>query len=264
MDYDISILQGDNLYLLKNIPDGYIDLIYLDPPYNTKRTQKRAKIKSINGFGSDAEREVVGEYGSFNDSFDDYIGFMRPRLEQAYRILKPNGSIYVHLDYREVHYVKVLMDEIWGRDNFLGEIIWSFEFGAKSKKKWSMKHNNILYYAKDSNNYTFNFDKVPRIPYMAPDLVGPEKAAKGKTLCSVWWHTIVPTNSKEKQNYATQKPLGILRRIVDVSSNPGDLCLDFFAGSGSFGAACKELGRKCILMDSNPQAIEIMKRRLIE
>ena len=261
MDYNgISILQGDNLELMKNIPDGYIDLCFVDPPYNSGHAQKRNKVKSLGDFGG--EREVVGEYGSFEDSFDDYLGFMEPRLREAHRLLKPNGSMYVILDYREVHYVKVLMDTIFGRDNFLGELIWQFEWGAKSKTKWSMKHNNILYYVKDRKNYTFNFDKVPRIPYLAPELVGPEKAARGKTLSSVWWHTIVGTNSKEKQNYATQKPLGILRRIVDVSSNPGDLCLDFFAGSGSFGAACKELDRKCILMDSNPQAIEIMNRRL--
>ena len=256
----IQIFHGDNLEILKTLPDGCVDLVYSDPPFGTQKKQQRVLVQSKGGFGGD--REVIGEYGSFEDSFDDYIGFMRPRLEQAHRVLKPTGSIYIHLDYHEVHYVKVLMDEIWGRKNFLGEIIWQYEWGAKSKRKWSAKHDNILYYAKDIKSYTFNFDKVPRVPYLAPDLVGPEKAAKGKTCTDVWWHTIVGTNSKEKQNYATQKPLGILRRIVDVSSNPGDLCLDFFAGSGSFGAACQELGRKCILIDNNPQAIDIMRKRL--
>jgi site-specific DNA-methyltransferase (adenine-specific) len=254
---DISIIFQNNIDYLRKLPDAYVDLIYIDPPFNTGKVQKRKSIKGKFG----GERKVVGEYASFEDSFDNFEEFMRPRLIQALRVLKPTGSIYVHLDYHEVHYIKVLMDTIFGRSNFMGELIWSYEWGAKSKTKWSMKHDNILYYVKDKKHYTFNYDKVPRVPYLAPELVGPEKAARGKTLCSVWWHTIVGTNSKEKQNYATQKPVGILNRIVDVSSNPGDLCLDFFAGSGSFGQACKALGRNCILVDNNPKAIEIMKRR---
>jgi len=104
-------------------------------------------------------------------------------------------------------------------------------------------------------------DEIERIPYMAPGLVGPEKAALGKLPTDTWWHTIVPTNGKEKTGYPTQKPLGIIRRIVAASSNPGDLVLDFFAGSGTTGMVCHELGRDFILVDSNPQAIETMKLR---
>ena len=260
----LSIIHQDNLDFLKTTPDNSVDLIYSDLPFNTKKRQTRDIIKGIKKSGVGFEgysHKRIGQYGSYDDNFDDFLGFIVPRLEHLHRVLKHSGSIYIHLDYREVHYVKVEMDKIFGRDNFLGEIIWSFEFGAKSKKKWSMKHNNILYYVKDKKDYTFNYDKVPRVPYLAPGLVGPEKAAIGKTVCSVWWHTIVGTNSKEKMNYATQKPVGLLKRIVEVSSNENDVCMDVFAGSGSFGQACLDANRKCILVDSNKEAIEIMNKR---
>ena len=264
-----KIILGDNLECLKLIPNNSIDLIYTDPPFNTNRIQKRSKIKAVLseegnvGFAGDKyKRNIEGQYGSFEDSFDDYVGFLKPRLEEAYRVLKSNGSMYLHLDCREIHYIKIEMDKIFGRDNFINEIVWSYDYGAKSKSRWSAKHDNILFYVKDKKNYTFNFDKIPRIPYKAPALVGPEKAARGKIVTDVWEETIVPTNSKEKQGYATQKPLRILNRIVEVSSNPRDLCMDFFAGSGSFGKACQNLERKCILIDSNPEAIRIMQKRL--
>jgi site-specific DNA-methyltransferase (adenine-specific) len=264
-----KIIFGDNLGILKTIPDNSIDLIYTDPPFNTKTKQTRNKIKAVLsdnglvGFSGDKYNRVIeGQYGSFEDTFDDFIGFLVPRLKEAHRILKSNGSMYLHLDYREVHYIKVEMDKIFGRENFLGELIWAFDYGAISRKKWTMKHNNILYYVKDKDNYTFNFDKIPRIPYKAPGLAGPVKAARGKIIKSVWQETIVCTNSKEKQNYSTQKPLRILNRIVEVSSNPGDICLDFFAGSGSFGQACLNNNREFIMIDSNPEAINIMKKRL--
>lgn len=263
-----KIILADNLTYLKTIPDNSIALVYADPPFNTGRTQSRKAIQTtlsesgLTGFGGNKyERNDVGEYASFNDSFDDYIGFLKPRLNEVKRILAPNGSVYIHIDYREAHYVKILMDEIFGRDNFINEIIWAYDYGAKSKKRWATKHDNILFYAKDKNNYTFNYDKVPRIPYMAPKLAGPEKAAKGKAITDVWFHTIVPTNSREKCSYSTQKPLGILRRIVQVSSNPGDLCLDFFAGSGSFGMACAENDRKFIMIDNSEMAFNVMKKR---
>jgi len=263
-----QIYCGDNLSILKTLDGDSIDLIYVDPPYNTGKIQKRNIIKSIKtpdgskGFGgNNYDNEIIGHSGSFSDSFSDYVGWIRPRLEEAYRVLKQTGSMYLHLDYREVHYVKMVMDEIFGRDNFINEIIWSYDYGAKSKKRWSAKHDNILFYAKNKNKYTFNYDKIPRIPYKAPKLAGPEKAARGKIVTDCWEETIVPTNSKEKQGYATQKPLRILNRIVEVSSNPKDLCLDFFAGSGSFGEACFKNDRDCILIDSNQEAISVMKKR---
>ena len=186
-------------------------------------------------------------------------------LNRAWRrriaILAPHGSLYFHIDYREVHYCKVLLDTIFGRDCFLNEIIWAYDYGGRPKNRWPPKHDNILLYVKDPANYVFNYDEIERIPYMAPGLVGPEKAARGKLPTDTWWHTIVPTNGKEKTGYPTQKPLGILRRIVQASSRPGDLVLDFFAGSGTTGAACLEFGRRFILVDDNPQAIEVMRHR---
>jgi len=199
---------------------------------------------------------------SYSDSFDDFIGFLRPRIEEAYRVLAPTGSFFFHIDYREVHYCKIMLDEIFGRQCFQNEIIWAYDYGARTKKRWPAKHDNILWYSKDPEIYTFNLDECDRIPYMAPGLVGPEKAARGKTPTDVWWHTIVPTNGKEKTGYATQKPLGILERIVKVHTNPGDLVLDFFAGSGTTGEAAARIGRDYILIDNNPQAIETMNRRL--
>ena len=198
---------------------------------------------------------------SYNDLFDDYLTFLEPRLVEARRLLTPNGSLYFHIDYREVHYCKLLLDGIFGRQSFLNEIIWAYDYGARSRKKWPPKHDNILWYAKNPEDYIYNIDDIDRIPYMAPGLVGPEKAARGKLPTDTWWHTIVPTNGKEKTGYPTQKPLGILRRIIHASSTPGGTVLDFFAGSGTTGAACLEAGRRFLLIDNNPQALEIMHQR---
>jgi site-specific DNA-methyltransferase (adenine-specific) len=176
--------------------------------------------------------------------------------------LKPNGSIYFHIDYREVHYCKLLLDSIFGRDCFLNEIIWAYDYGARSKTKWPAKHDNILWYCKNPDDYIFNYGQLDRIPYMAPGLVGPEKAALGKTPTDTWWHTIVSPNGKEKTGYPTQKPLAIIKRIISASSNPGDVVLDFFAGSGTVGEAASSLGRDFILVDNNPEAIEVMRKRL--
>jgi site-specific DNA-methyltransferase (adenine-specific) len=198
---------------------------------------------------------------SFSDVFDDYLAFLEPRLFEAYRVLAPHGSLYFHVDYREVHYCRILLDSIFGRECFLNEVIWAYDYGGRPRKKWPPKHDNILVYVKDREKYTFNVEAIERIPYMAPGLVGPEKAARGKLPTDVWWHTIVPTNGKERTGYPTQKPVGILKRIVEASSNPGDLVLDFFAGSGTTGAACLALGRRFILIDNNPEALEVMARR---
>ncbi len=267
---DNQIYYGDNLDILPDIPDGSVNLIYIDPPFNTGKVQKRTQIRTIRdekngdrvGFqGKKYKTTKIGTNG-FVDSFDDFMEFLRPRLLEAYRILADNGSFFLHIDYREVHYCKVLLDRIFGRDCFMNEIIWAYDYGARSKKKWSAKHDNILWYAKDPKNYTFNFDEMDRIPYMAPGLVGPKKAARGKTPTDVWWHTIVPTNGKEKTGYPTQKPLGLLTRIVKVHSKPGDLLLDFFAGAGTLGEAAAREGRRFILIDNNPGAIQIMASRL--
>lgn len=239
------IIHGDNLSVLEKMKPESIPLIYIDPPFNTGKTQK------IHGV-------------SYQDAQEDFIEFIRPCLLEAHRILTPNGALYFHIDYREAHYCKILLDNIFGRENFINEIIWAYDYGARTKKRWPAKHDTIFYYVKDKDNYVFNTDEIDREPYMAPGLVGPEKAARGKLPTDVWWHTIVPTNGKERVGYPTQKPVGVLKRIIAASSNPGDTVLDFFAGSGTTGAAAKALGRNYLLIDSNEDAVRIMKQRLEE
>ncbi len=262
------VILADNLDALKTLPDACVSLIYLDPPFNTGRTQSRTQLKTERSSTGDRrgfqgqlyKTTVIGEK-SYEDSFDDFLGFLEPRLREARRVLTPDGSLYFHIDYREVHYCKVLLDRIFGRESFLNEIIWAYDYGARTKKKWPAKHDNILWYAKDPVRYVFNYDAIERIPYMAPGLVGPAKAARGKLPTDTWWHTIVSPNGREKTGYPTQKPLGVVRRIVAASSHPGDTVLDFFAGSGTLGAAALEAGRRFILIDKNPQAFEVMKKR---
>lgn len=263
-----KIYFGDNLPILQSLPSGLIDLIYIDPPFNTGKAQSRKQIKTVAdengdrvGFLGRSYRTIELGQKAYRDQFEDYLGFLEPRLREAHRLLKPHGSLYFHIDYREVHYCKILLDQIFGRDSFLNEIIWAYDYGARTKKKWPTKHDNILWYAKDPAHYTFNVEEIERIPYMAPGLVGKEKAERGKLPTDTWWHTIVPTNGTEKTGYPTQKPLGIMRRIIQASSNPSDLVLDFFGGSGTTAAACLEFGRNFILVDSNPQSIEIMRKR---
>lgn len=264
------IIYGDNLEVLRSLHSHSIDLIYVDPPFNTGKRQSRSRIRTVRddangdrmGFQDRRYRTIKVSTSGYDDAFDDYLGFLEPRFVEARRVLKATGSFFLHVDYREVHYCKVLLDGIFGRDSFMNEIIWAYDFGGRSKTRWPAKHDNILWYAQDPGNYTFNYAEMDRLPYMAPGLVGEKKAARGKTPTDVWWHTIVGTNSREKTGYATQKPLGVLARIVTIHSHPGDLLLDFFAGSGTLGEAAALLGRDFILIDNNPQAIAVMARRL--
>ncbi len=264
----IELFAGDNMDVLPGLAVGRFDLIYIDPPFNTGKAQRRASITTRRDPAGDrigflGERYRTTQTGShqYADTFNDYLAFLTPRLREAHRLLAPTGSLFVHLDYREVHYVKVRLDEIFGRDCFQNEIIWAYDYGARATRKWPTKHDTILWYTKDPTEYTFRLDEVDRIPYMAPELVGPEKAARGKTPTDTWWHTIVSPTGKEKTGYPTQKPLGILERIVKVHSAPGAQLCDFFAGSGSFGDAADRHGRDVLLIDSNPEAIDVMRRR---
>jgi site-specific DNA-methyltransferase (adenine-specific) len=262
------VIHGDNLDVLGTLDDESIDLIYIDPPFNTGRRQSRPQLRTTAsetgdriGFqGRAYVTEVLGRR-SYCDIHNDFLAVIEPRLVEAYRVLAPQGSFYFHIDYREAHYCKVLLDNIFGRASFINEIIWAYDYGARTTKRWPAKHDTIFFYAKDPNRYTFNTEAVDREPYMAPGLVGPEKAARGKFPTDVWWHTIVSPTGKEKTGYPTQKPLGVLRRIVTASSNPGDLVLDFFAGSGTTGAAALELGRRFILVDAHDEAISVMRER---
>jgi site-specific DNA-methyltransferase (adenine-specific) len=268
-----EILLGDNLAILQRLPSASVDLIYIDPPFNTGLTQKRTRITARrtsadspagtrNGFGGARYETTTVASPAYADTFDDYLAFLRPRLVEARRLLTPTGSFFLHLDPREVHYAKVMLDQIFGRDCFRNEIIWAYDYGGKPRDRWPAKHDNLLWYSRSAENYTFHYDAIDRVPYMAPDLVGPEKAARGKIPTDVWWITVVPTNSREKTGYPTQKPLKLLERIVRVHSNPGDLVLDFFAGSGTTGQAAANLGRRFLLVDSSRDAVRVMRRRL--
>jgi site-specific DNA-methyltransferase (adenine-specific) len=254
---------------LKSISDSSVQLIYIDPPFNTGRVQKRSKVTTKRsdsgdriGFKGERYETVKSTILSYDDKFANYWAFLEPRLEEAFRILKQTGTLYVHLDYREAHYAKVLLDALFGPECFLNEIIWAYDFGGKSKSRWPSKHDTILVYVKDPANYYFDSEAVDREPYMAPGLVTPEKVERGKLPTDVWWHTIVSPTGKERTGYPTQKPVGILRRIIQASSKPGDVVLDFFAGSGTTGFVANELGRKFILVDQNPESIEVIKSRL--
>ncbi len=269
------ILHGDNLPILQSMPTGSVHLIYIDPPFNTGHRQQRLRMRSVRdlngdrtGFGGHRYRTVPvllgdpGEPAGYEDRFDDLVEFLRPRMIEARRVLSPAGSLFFHIDPREVHYCKVMLDQIFGRACFQNEIIWAYDYGARSKKRWPAKHDNILWYTRDPQLYTFHLDVCDRIPYMAPGLVGEEKALRGKTPTDVWWHTIVSPTGKEKTGYATQKPLGILERIIKVHSDPGDLVLDFFAGSGTTGEAAARHGRSFILVDQSMDAVKLMNSRL--
>ena len=264
-----QIFKGDNLPILKSIPSESVQLIYIDPPFNTGRTQTRGTTTTTRtdagnrvGFKGQRYDVVRDTVLSYDDEFEDFWSFLEPRLEEAWRLLNETGTLYLHLDYREAHYAKVLLDALFGRECFLNEIIWAYDYGGKSKNKWPSKHDTILVYVKNPAKYFFNSTEVDREPYMAPGLVTPEKVEKGKLPTDVWWHTIVSPTGKEKTGYPTQKPKGILRRIIQASSQQGDLVLDFFAGSGTTGAVAAELGRKFILIDQNPESIEVISKRL--
>lgn len=264
------IILGDNATVLDSLPSSFARLVYIDPPFNTGKTQKRDRIRAVStegegdrrGFGGRSYRVTKVESGSYADSFDDFEAFLMPRIEASLRCLTDDGSIFVHLDYREAHYIKIALDKLLGRESFMNEIIWAYDYGGRSKSRWPAKHDTILWYALDPSRYVFNYDAIDRIPYMAPGLVSKEKAARGKTPTDVWWHTIVPTQGREKTGYPTQKPLGILNRIVKVHTNPGDVVLDYFAGSGSVGEAAALHDRGFVLVDENPEAVRVMQERL--
>ncbi len=266
---DDLVIAGDNLPVLERLPEAAFDLIYVDPPFNTGRAQTRHSLTTTAdngasrvGFGGRRYRTELLRSLSYDDAFADYLGFLEPRLARARELLAPHGTLYFHIDYREAHYCKLLLDELFGREAFLNEIIWAYDYGAKPRRRWPAKHDTILAYVRTPGAHHFDADAVEREPYMAPGLVGAEKAARGKRPTDVWFHTIVPTNGAEKTGYPTQKPAGVLRRLVAASSRAGGWCLDPFAGSGTLGAVCAALGRRYVMIDSSPTAIDVMRDRL--
>ncbi|AYG05351.1 DNA-methyltransferase [Gryllotalpicola protaetiae] len=272
-----TVIHADNLAVLPDLPDGAFTVVYLDPPFNTGRTQRRQtttavrvadaeasarSVTAITGFAGQSYERIKGDLLGYDDVFDDYWAFLEPRLAEAWRLLAPDGTLYLHLDYREAHYAKVLLDALFGRACFINELIWAYDYGGKSKRRWPTKHDTILMYVKDPARYFFDSEAVDREPYMAPGLVTPEKVARGKLPTDVWWHTIVSPTGREKTGYPTQKPAGLIRRMLQASSRPGDWVLDFFAGSGTTGAVAAQLGRRFLLIDENPEAIRVMRDRL--
>jgi site-specific DNA-methyltransferase (adenine-specific) len=266
------VVHGDNMAVLPTLPDATFQLVYVDPPFNTgavrdRRTLRTSRSPSYQagdrtGFGGRRYTSVETGRLSYRDSFEDYAGFLGPRLEEARRVLTRSGTLYVHLDWREAHYVKVLLDEVFGRECFLNEVVWAYDYGGRGKDRWPAKHDTILVYVRERGAHLFDQDQIERVPYLSPGLVGPEKAARGKLPTDVWWHTIVPTAGKEKTGYPTQKPEGVLRRVLQPSSREGDWVLDFFAGSGTTGAVATAMGRRFVLVDESPDAVEVMRRRL--
>jgi site-specific DNA-methyltransferase (adenine-specific) len=268
---DDLLVHGENADVLARLPDGAFDMVYVDPPFNTGREQRHERLRVVRdeqgdreGFGGHRYRsESLGAIG-YDDVHDDYLGFLMPRLAEARRVLAEHGTLYVHLDPRESHYVKVALDGVFGRECFLNEIVWAYDFGGRPRRRWPPKHDTILVYVKDPRAYHFDDAEVDREPYMAPGLVTPAKVARGKRPSDTWWHTIVPTNGAERTGYPTQKPLGVVRRMVAASSRPGGWCLDFFAGSGTLGVAAQALGRPFVLVDRSPDAIAVAEARLRE
>ena len=264
------IVLADNLVVLGSLPDDSIDLVYIDPPFNTGKRQTLRRLRTVRdpeggdrtGFGGRRYRTIELGAQSYLDVYDDYLDFLEPRLAEIRRVLRPTGSLYLHLDPRAAHYAKVLCDAIFGRDSFLNEVVWAYDYGARTKRRWPAKHDDILVFVKDPHRYWFDVEAVERIPYMAPGLVGPEKAARGKLPTDTWWQTIVPPGGLERTGYPTQKPVAVLRRVVAASCPAGGVVADFFAGSGTAGAAALELGRRFLLVDSNPDAVAVMARRL--
>lgn len=264
-----AIHEGDALDVLPGLPEAFARLIYIDPPFNTGKVQRRRRVKvrasaegTRQGFGGKTYEQLELPSASYGDRFEDYIGWLLLRIEAGLRCATEDASLFVHVDPRESHYVKVALDELLGRRSFMNEIVWAYDFGGRSKRRWPAKHDTILWYARNPKDYVFDYEAMDRIPYMAPGLVSAEKAARGKTPTDVWWHTIVPTNGKEKTGYPTQKPLGVLERIVKVHSAPGDTVLDFFAGSGTTGEAAAKNERSFVLVDESPEAIAVMRERL--
>lgn len=266
---DDLVVLGDNLTVLPRLPEASFQLVYLDPPFNTGKVRHHRTLETRRaldgdrvGFGGRRYRTTERGRLAYGDQHGDYLSsFLAPRLEAVRRLLAADGTLYFHIDYREAHYCKVLLDEIFGRECFLNEIVWAYDYGGRPRDRWPAKHDTIFLYARVPGRHLFDRSAIDRIPYMAPGLVGPEKAARGKLPTDVWWHTIVPTHGAERTGYPTQKPLGILRRIIAASSAPGGVVLDFFAGSGTTGVAAREAGRRFILADNNPDALAVMTRR---
>jgi len=265
-----AVLEADNLDVLRAIPDGVVDLAYADPPFATGGHRRLSSIRTgegeqvRTGFGGRPYHyRVVSDLTWADDlPLGTHLESLALRLTEMRRVLADHGSLYLHVDWRTVHYVRLLLDGVFGAEHFLNEIVWAYDYGGRARDRWPRKHDTILWYAK-GDHWLFDRDAVDRIPYLAPGLVGPQKAARGKLPTDVWWMTIVPPASAERTGYPTQKPLRLLERIVAASSRPGDLVLDPYAGSGTTGVAAARHGRRWLLVDRNAEAIAIARGRIV-
>jgi len=245
-----AVHHREAMSLLLDTPDDSVDLIYVDPPFGTGARQ------SLHGM-------------SYEDDEEDYEEWLFVHVSRMWHVLKQTGTLYLHLDWREICSARHACNYKFGKENFLGEIIWSYNYGGRGKHFFAAKHDNILAFAKKKGDHVFNYDDVDRIPYKAPEMqyVGRTKEeaekriARGQVPTDVWDLSIVGTNSKERTGYPTQKPLKLVERIVVASSPPGGTVLDVFAGSGTTGMAAHKHGRNFILSDTNPQAIAVMQER---
>jgi site-specific DNA-methyltransferase (adenine-specific) len=264
-----GIVLGEALDVLRRLPGESVDMVYIDPPFGTGQVQRLTSIRTgvgaswRKGFRDRTYRWDAVSVREYRDdlSFEEYLAFLHTHLVELHRVLRPTGSLHLHLDFHAVHHARLILDEVFGPDRFLNEIIWAYDYGGRPRNKWPRKHDNILWYAK-GRAWTFNREEIDRIPYMAPGLVGPEKAERGKLPTDVWWMTIVPTAGRERTGYPTQKPERLLERILVAASRRGDLVVDCFAGSGTTGAVAQRLGREFLLVDNNPEAVAIAARRL--
>ena len=249
----------DNLELLKQLPDNSIDLIYCDILYNTGKKFK--------------------DYDDKLGTPQQAIEWYKPRLVEMKRVLKDTGSIYLQMDCRLVHYMKVEMDNIFGLKNFRNDIIWCYNTQGYSKSKYSSKHDNILFYTK-TNKYSFNMESIREKEPSPSSIKRYQKEIdkngyyidsksgkkvyqlKGSPPLDWFFMSVLPHAHKENTGYNTQKPKVLLERIIKASSNEGDIVADFFMGSGTSMVVAKELGRNYIGCDINPKAVEITNERL--
>jgi site-specific DNA-methyltransferase (adenine-specific) len=264
-----AVIEADNLDVLARLPDGSVDLCYADPPFGTGERQRLERIRTgqgeatRRGFGGREYRYRVVSDVSYDDglAMDEHLAALRLRVEAIHRLLAPHGSVYLHCDWRTAHHVRLMLDDVFGATRFLNELVWAYDYGGRPRDRWPRKHDTILWYAK-GDTWRYDREAIDRVPYMAPGLVGPEKAARGKLPTDVWWMTIVPPGSAERTGYPTQKPVRLLERIVAASSRAGDLVLDPYAGSGTTGVAAARLGRRWLLVDREPAAVAIARARL--
>jgi site-specific DNA-methyltransferase (adenine-specific) len=263
------VVEADNLALLRALPDGCVDLAYADPPFATGGERRLTSIRTGSGDlarrgfgGRDYRYEVVSDVSWADDlPLPEHLEALRARIVEVHRVLAAHGSLYLHVDWRTAHHARLILDEVFGGERFLNEIVWAYDYGGRPRDRWPRKHDTILWYAK-GDEWRFEREAIDRIPYMAPGLVGPERAARGKLPTDVWWMTIVPPGSRERTGYPTQKPVRLLERIVAASSRPGDLVLDPYAGSGTTAVAAQRLDRRWLLVDRNPEAVAIARARL--